>query len=233
MNVLKPYERDSVLTLIRAKLSFRDIERRLGIRRETISRYAQEAGLFDGKSKPATSKGVATGDIIEKPEAEGREGPCPPASGSSSLVVVKIPKLALSACAPYRKWIEDQVLLGRNAVAIYQDLVERYGFQHRYNSVKRFVRALRKKAPEVFDVLEFSPGEESQVDYGKGALTAHPKTGKYRRPRLFVMTLRYSRRAFRKVVWESSQVIWARLHEEAWRYFGGCTQYVVLDNLLC
>ena len=94
MNVLKPYERDSVLTLIRAKLSFRDIERRLGIRRETISRYAQEAGLFDGKSKPATSKGVATGDIIEKPEAEGREGPCPPASGSSSLVVVKIPKLA-------------------------------------------------------------------------------------------------------------------------------------------
>jgi hypothetical protein len=51
------------------------------------------------------------------------------------------------------------------------------------------------------------------------------------RPRLFVMTLRYSRRAFRKVVWNSSQEIWARLHEEAFRYFRGCTQYVVLDNL--
>lgn len=228
MNVLKPYERDSVLTLVRAKLSFRDIERRLGIRRETISRYAREAVLLEGKSKAATAEGVATGDFSEnRPEG----GPRPPASGSCSLVVVKIPKHALSACYPYRKWIENQVLLGRNAVAIYQDLVERFGFQHRYNSVKRFVRALRKKAPEVYDVLEFFPGEESQVDYGKGALTLYPKTARYRRPRLFVMTLRYSRRAFRKVVWESSQEIWARLHEQAWRYFGGCTQYVVLDNL--
>jgi transposase len=25
--------------------------------------------------------------------------------------------------------------------------------------------------------------------------------------------------------------VWARLHEEAFRYFGGCPQYVVLDNL--
>ena len=35
------------------------------------------------------------------------------------------------------------------------------------------------------------------------------------------MTLRYSRRSFRRVVWKSSQETWARLHEEAWRYFGG------------
>jgi ubiquinone/menaquinone biosynthesis C-methylase UbiE len=41
-----------------------------------------------------------------------------------------------------------------------------------------------------------------------------------------VEPLRYSRRAFRKVVWKSSQEVWARLHEQAWRYFGGCTQYV-------
>ena len=45
------------------------------------------------------------------------------------------------------------------------------------------------------------------------------------------MTLRYSRRSFRKVVWNSSQEVWARLHEEAFNYFGGCPQYIVLDNL--
>jgi transposase len=33
------------------------------------------------------------------------------------------------------------------------------------------------------------------------------------------------------VVWTSSKETWARLHEEAFRYFGGCPQYVVLDNL--
>jgi hypothetical protein len=46
-----------------------------------------------------------------------------------------------------------------------------------------------------------------------------------------VATLRYSRRSFRRVVWNSSQETWARLHEQAWRYFGGSCRYVVLDNL--
>jgi transposase len=45
------------------------------------------------------------------------------------------------------------------------------------------------------------------------------------------MTLRYSRRSFRRVVWKSSQQVWAQLHEQAWRYFGGACRYNVLDNL--
>jgi transposase len=227
VNVLKPHKKNDVLALVRAKVSFREIQRRLGVRRETVSRYAREAGLCEDKinSKPATPLGVATGSVVENRPAEATRPPAfcevPPINS----------KRAHSACAPHRKWIEDQVILGRNAMAIYQDLVERFGFTHRYNSVKRFVACLKRKAPEVYDVLEFFPGEEAQVDYGQGALTLHPKTKRYRRPRLFVMTLRYSRRSFRKVVWESSKVTWARLHEEAFRYFGGCPQYVVLDNL--
>jgi len=115
-------------------------------------------------------------------------------------------------------------------MAIYQDLVEVFGFTHRYNSVKRFVRGLKRKDPRQYDRLEFLPGEESQVDYGAGAPTLH-EGGKYRRPRLFVMVMKYSGRAFRKVVWKSSKETWCRLHEEAFRYFGGCPQYVTLDNL--
>ena len=115
-------------------------------------------------------------------------------------------------------------------MAIYQDLVERFAFTHKYNSVKRFVRGLRKEDPKQFDRLEFLPGEEAQVDYGTGAKTLH-STGKYRKTRLFIMTLKYSKRSFRKVVWQSSKETWARLHEESFRYFGGCPQYVVLDNL--
>ncbi|MBK7236343.1 MAG: hypothetical protein IPI02_12215 [Sterolibacteriaceae bacterium] len=33
------------------------------------------------------------------------------------------------------------------------------------------------------------------------------------------------------MVWKSSSQVWAWLHEQAFRYFGGCCQYVVLDNL--
>ncbi|MDH8420716.1 IS21 family transposase, partial [Klebsiella pneumoniae] len=78
--------------------------------------------------------------------------------------------------------------LKRNAQAIYQDLVDQFGFPSSYQSVKRFVRTLRHSDPEQFDRLEFLPGEEAQVDYGEGALTIDPRSGRYRRPRLFVMT---------------------------------------------
>jgi transposase len=171
-------------------------------------------------SAPATgSPGLA--DQIPPPRPPAAAQAQPPA----------LPAHARSACEPHRTWIEAQVRLGRNATAIYQELVDCHGFQSRYNSVKRFCRSVRKVEPEQFDRLEFLPAEEAQVDYGEGALTLYPASSRYRKPRLFVMTLRYSRRSFRRVVWKSSSEVWARLHEEAFRYFGGCPQYVVLDNL--
>lgn len=236
-NVLKAQKKIELLTLVRAEHSFRDIEERLGIRRETVSKYARQAGLWPSpfdvtNSKPATSSiKVATGFCESISDL----------SDSSDVVVCKeipaaanpppIPKQARSACEPWHEWIAGEVKKGRNAVSIYQDLVERFGFSHRYNSVKRYVRGLKKVDPERYDRLEFLPGEEAQVDYGQGARTRHPEAGKMKRPKLFVMTLRYSRRSFRKVVWNSGKETWARLHEEAFRYFGGCPQYVVLDNL--
>lgn len=148
-------------------------------------------------------------------------GPAPAPPGS--------PASCVSACAEHREWIEGQVTLGRNAMSIYQDLVEQHGFEHAYNSVKRFVAKLRVRDPERFDVLEFLPGEEAQVDFGKGAPTLY--RGRYRRPWLFVMTLKYSGKSYRTCVWKADQETWARLHEEAFHAFGRCPQYVVLDNL--
>ena len=88
---------------------------------------------------------------------------------------------------------------------------------------------LRAREPERFDVLEFLPGEEAQVDYGLGALT-QVSPGKWKRPLLFVMTLKYSGKSFRTTVWKTSQQVWAQLHERAFRALG-CPKYVVLDNL--
>ena len=58
-----------------------------------------------------------------------------------------------------------------------------------------------------------------------------PDTGKYRRTRLFVLTLGYSRKAVRLLVFRSSAQVWAELHERAFRRLGGTTRVVVLDNL--
>src|SRR3974390_1112286 len=58
-----------------------------------------------------------------------------------------------------------------------------------------------------------------------------PQTGKYRRTRLFVMTLGHSRKSVRLLTFRSSSRIWAELHEQAFRRLGGATRIVVLDNL--
>jgi hypothetical protein len=62
-------------------------------------------------------------------------------------------------------------------------------------------------------------------------MVRHPESGKYRRARLFVLTLGYSRKAVRLLVWRSTTRIWAELHERAFRRLGGSTRVVVLDNL--
>jgi transposase len=136
-----------------------------------------------------------------------------------------------SACEPHRERIERALTDGRNAMAIWQDLVDTYGFEARYSSVRRFVRTLRPTAAEPHAVITTAPGEESQVDYGDGPMVRHRVSGKYRRTRLFVLTLGYSRKSVRLLVWHSSAQVWAELHERAFRRLGGTTRVVVLDNL--
>ena len=226
MNVLKPYLRVTIQTLLGKGTSQREIERLTGVDRKTIRRYARDQGQLGAQ---ANSPGVATGSAALNTAAAGDEIP-PPRPPAAAAQPARPPKHARSACEVHREWIESQVQQGRNAVSIYQDLVEKHGFTQRYNSVKRFVRTLKVREPERFDVLESDPGEEAQVDFGLGALT-RVANGKYRRPYLFVMSLKYSGKAFRKVVWKADQYSWAQLHEQAFRALGGVCQYVVLDNL--
>jgi transposase len=117
-------------------------------------------------------------------------------------------------------------------MAIWQDLVDRHGFPAGYASVQRFLYRQRVAAPpDAHPVILTAPGEEGQVDYGDGAMVRHPQTGKYRRTRLFVLTLGYSRKTVRLLTWKSSAQIWAELHEHAFRRLGGVPKTMVLDNL--
>ena len=107
-------------------------------------------------------------------------------------------------------------------MGIWQDLVSQAGFRGGYQTVKRFVRKLRGwQTPEACAVIITGPGEEGQVDYGHGPMVRDPQSGKYRRTRLFVLTLGYSRKAVRLLTFRSSTHIWAQLHEKAFRRLGG------------
>ncbi len=192
--------------LLRLGWSVRRISRETGHRRETIARYGRLAGLL--AAKPSTPAKVPT-DL--EPAAAVRN--------------------SRSTVREHGTFIEVELEKGRNAVAIYQDLVEHYGYEGSYDAVKRYARRMRPSDPKVSCRFETEPGWEAQVDYGEGAPTRDARTGKYRKPRLFVMTLSASRHSFRKVVARSSQQTWCELHEEAFAYFGGAPKTIRLDNL--
>jgi transposase len=224
VNVLKPNHRATVYTLLERNTPGREIARITGIDRKTVRSY-RTRWLAEISNSPGVAAGLDPASNTDAGAlATQISPPWPPAPASTSC----------SLCEAHREFIEAQLRLRRNATAIYQDLVDLHSFTGAYNCVKRFAAKLRHKEPEQFDRLSFVPGEEMQVDYGEGAPTLVPGTAnapRYKKPRLFVATLRHSRRSFRRVVWKSSQQVWAQLHEQAFRYFGGCTQYVVLDNL--
>jgi transposase len=208
--MLKNDLRTTIETLLKRGSSQREIARSTGVDRKTIRAHIRRKA---NEPEPVATEAITP----EMPR-------CPPARAPAK-------KPTDSVCEPHREWIEAQLRLRRNAQSIYQDLVEIHGFPHKYSAVKRFVRKLKVRDPKQFDVLEFMPADEAQVDYGQGALTLHPTSGKYRKPYLFVMTLAYSGKAFRKVVWKTNQQIWAELHQEAFRAFSGCVRHIVLDNL--
>ena len=235
-NVLSDTKREQVIVLGRLGWSLRQIEDQTGVRRETASAYLKAAGIAvrspgwsRGRSpKPAMQVSTDSGATPEAKPAkqvstDSQPSPWPPPPGRSPQA---------SACEPHREVIAEALGRGRNAMAIWQDLVDGHGFTARYASVRRFVRTLRgATTPEAHPVILTAPGEEAQVDYGDGAMVRHPQSGKYRRTRLFILTLGYSRKTVRLLTWTSSSRIWAELHEQAFRRLGGAVQLVVLDNL--
>jgi transposase len=248
---LNEEKRQQVIALGRLGWPLRRIEKETGVRRETASGYLQTAGIpvrppgswGRRAPKPANEVSPDSGgtpgtdphppeqsDLASIPGSHSK--PANEVSPDSAALPVPSRSPTASACEPYRDFIELSLSKGRNAKAIYQDIVDDHGFQGRYQSVKRFVRQLRGSAAgQPCNVILTLPGEEAQVDYGTGPMVRDPLTQRYRRTRLFVLTLGYSRKAVHLLTFQSSTRIWAELHQQAFRRLGGVTRTVVLDNL--
>ena len=260
-NVLNEEKKQQVLALGRLGWSLRRIQQATHVRRETAGAYLKAAGIAVrppsgwGRREPKPANEVITDSGAAKPaipviaDSLAPNVNCNPTPTPKTFlrrekqkqlqnrprnevitdsVVVPSP----SACEPYREAIDVGINRGRNARAIWQDLVSEYGFASSYQSVQRFVRKRRgAQTPEARVVIVTAAGQEAQVDYGTGPMVRDPESRKYRRTRLFVMTLGCSRKSVRLLTFRSSSRIWAELHEHAFRRLGGATRIVVLDNL--
>jgi transposase len=207
-NELSVNERQTILGLLRLGWGVRRIARETGHSRQAIRRYqASVDPSIPDSADSGTSDNPPDGNMPSQPP--GR-----------------------STCEEHRAFITAEHARNRNATAIYQDLVEHHGYTGSDQAVRRFVRTITVADPPYAKCrFETAPAAEAQVDYGEGAPTLDERTGKYRKPRLFIMTLGYSRHSYRAVVPASSQETWCRLHEDAFAYFGGTPETIRLDNL--
>jgi len=135
-----------------------------------------------------------------------------------------------SLCSDYQMYIENRLKQDLSAQRIYQDLVLEHGFEGSYESVKRYVRKLAGIEELPFRRMEQSPGQEVQVDYGTGGWV-YDREGKKRKTHLFRIVLSCSRKAYSEVSYAQDTESFIRAIENAFRYFGGVPETVVIDNL--
>jgi len=179
--------------------------------RKTVRRYhiwAKEQGLLDGELPPL--------DELQRQMEKTLRDNTPPQNVSSVEayrdLVVKLRKQGVEIAA-IRERLKDQ------------------GYTGSYASVYRFVRRLEPKTPEVTVRVETPPGEESQVDFGYAGRMVDPETGDHRKTWAFVMTLSWSRHQYVEFVFDQKVETWLKCHRNAFQFFGGVPQRVVIDNL--
>jgi transposase len=205
MNQLKVNQQQTILTLHERGWSKRKIARELGVDRVTVRKYIQAA-----LSKSPTPQ---TGDCeVVEAKSPGVQ------TGSST-----------SLCERWREQIEQGVSAGLSVQRIHQDLVSEHHFEGSYHSVRRFVLRMRPSSELPWRRMESEPGEEMQIDFGQGAWIV--ENGRRRRTHLFRCVLSASRKGYSEVVWRQDTETFIRCIENAFRYFGGVTATIVIDNL--
>ena len=194
--------------------SFRRIARELGVHRDTAARYVRLAEAAHRAPDGADSKPAKPAHRL------GVDVPADPLVGSGPR----------SKCEPFREIIKAKLDQGLSYQRIWQDLHTEHGFAGGYDSVKRFGRRLNRTRPLPFRRMECAPGDEAQIDFGKGAPVIQPN-GKRKRPHLFRIVLSHSRKGYSEVVWRQDTETFIRALENAFHHFCGVPKTLVPDNL--
>lgn len=123
-----------------------------------------------------------------------------------------------------KNWLEQYDL---SAQQVLQRLREA-GLPIGYTVVREYVRLMRPKPAKAFLTLHFEPGECLQVDWGGWGFI--PVGSTRRRLSFFVAVLCHSRLMYVEFSLGQSQEHFLSAHENAFRFFQGVPESVMVDN---
>jgi transposase len=205
------------------------IRRGLGVDPKTTRKYiklAIEAGI--GKDTPLTSEALKP--LLDKITAQRRERA--PASQTREEL------------DPHRQTIgralglesggeEDPKSAPITIKSLWRRLGRNNGIKASYSAFKRYVRHTFPESRRGVTIVmpQGTPGDAAQVDFGYVGLMLDVLSGRLRKTWAFVLTLTYSRHMFVRFVFGQDKVVWSQCHAEAWEYFGGVVERVLVDNL--
>ena len=225
-NVLKMTMVDAIQSLRSAGLSCREVARRLGIHRATVSRHLRLRP--EPISKPASAPIFPAGN---QEAVAGFEAPTGSAVAGfdAPTGLLRSPQ---SHAIPWLAWLLEQQERGLSATRIHQDLHVEYpaAAAVSYDSVRRLLKKRGATRPVPFRRMESPPGFEAQVDFGTGAPVIGPD-GRRRRTHVLRVVLSHSRRGYSEAVFTQSTDDFIRCLENAFEHFGGVPRTLVIDNL--
>ena len=216
----------AIRALVERGWSYRRIARELGVHRHTVARYARGEDLPGPEpTKAPTGSDLLGGAGKADLSGSGRESE----STTSAHRVPARPPTTRSTCEPHRELILEMAETGLSAQRIWQDLRTEHEIEVSYYAVQRFVRHLGQSSPLPFRRMECAPGEEAQLDFGRGAPVLTPD-GRRRRTWFFRIVLSHSRKGYTEAVFRQTTDDLIRCLENAFDAFGGVPDTLVFDN---
>ncbi|WP_240033885.1 IS21 family transposase [Oceanobacillus profundus] len=183
-------------------LSQRQIAIKLGISRNTVSKYLKQ-------NKPPTT-------IKRKHTYSGKEY-----SDETKRVLPIIDQ-----------WLEDDLKRWgkqkHTAARIYKRLVDEYDFKGSESNIRKVVAKRKKKLQEVFIPLDFQLGHQFQFDWGEADIVLQGQT---KRVFLFCSQLSASRVRFVRAYLHEKQEAFLDGFVHAFEFFGGIPTEGLFDNL--
>lgn len=139
------------------------------------------------------------------------------------------PALRRSKLDPYKPVI--QRMLDKHPYSAQQILraIRKEGYPGGRSILQEYVARMRPPKTKAYLKLAFAPGECAQVDWGHAGSV---RVGNTRRQlSFFVMTLGYSRMMYVQFTLSQQMEYFLGCHVEAFRFFGGVPEKVMIDNL--